>query len=351
VELFQAWRKVMNKNCYLIITGGTGGHIFPAIAIAQELKERNLKYKIVVIGPKIQTRTFEQFNAKIYYKYDKLSLILHTIKIFRSIFSEPKIIATGSYASFPALFWAWLFRKPYYLIEENVIPGRVVRFFSKNAKMVFLPFEEAKEHFKRKDNLFVTGVPVRMFNKVSKKEAREILKIPEKSKVVLVLGGSQGSRKINRLAVKVAEKLSNYEFIIIAGKDYDRLWDEFFIPRNVKVFEFFEDMSVPYMASDIAISRAGGSAISELIYFKIPAIYIPYPKAKDNHQYYNAKAVVDREFGIMIKEDDLDVNVLKEAIIEVMENRESYKKNILKYNYSDARERIVDYLQGIFEKV
>jgi len=241
--------------------------------------------------------------------------------------------------------------KPYYLIEENVIPGKVIRIFSKNAKMVFLPFEEAKEHFKRKDNLFITGVPVRIFNKISKKEAREILKIPEKSKVVLVLGGSQGSRKINRIAVKVAEKLSNYEFILIAGKDYDRLWSEIFIPKNVKVFEFFEDMSVPYMASDIAISRAGGSAISELIYFKIPTIYIPYPKAKDNHQYYNAKAVVNRGFGIMIKEDDLDINVLKEAIIEVMENREGYKKNILKYNCSDARERIVDYLQGIFEKV
>ncbi|MCS7245490.1 MAG: UDP-N-acetylglucosamine--N-acetylmuramyl-(pentapeptide) pyrophosphoryl-undecaprenol N-acetylglucosamine transferase [candidate division WOR-3 bacterium] len=341
----------MKGECYLIITGGTGGHIFPSIAIAQELRNRGMKYKIVAIGPKIKTKAFDEYNTKVYSRYDKLSLIIYTLRLFNKVLSESKIIATGSYASFPALFWAWLLRKPYYLIEENVIPGRVVRMFSKSAKFVFLPFEEAKNYFKKKDNLLVTGVPVRSFNKVSKREAREILKIPQGAKVVLVIGGSQGSRKINRLVVKVAEKLDNYEFILIAGKDHDKLWSEVFIPRNMKVFEFFEDMSVPYMASDIAISRAGGSAIAELLYFKIPAIYIPYPKAKDNHQYYNAKAVADRKFGIMIKEDDLDVNVLKEAIIEVMNNREFYKKNLLKYDNSSASQRIVDYIQEAFEKV
>ena len=341
----------MNNECFLIVTGGTGGHIFPAIAIAQEIKMRNGKYKMIVIGPKIETKAFEEFNAKIYSKYDKLSLILHTIRVFRRVFSEKKIIATGSYASFPILLWAWLFRKPYYLIEENVVPGRVVRMFSKSAKYVFLPFEEAKNYFKKKNNLVVTGVPVRIFNKVSKQEAREILRIPQNSKVILVLGGSQGSRKINRLVVKVAEKLYNYEFILIAGKDHDRLWNDVYIPKNVKVFEFFEDMSVPYSASDIEISRAGGSAIAELLYFKIPAIYIPYPKAKDNHQYYNAKAMVDRKCGIMIEEKDLELNVLKEAIIELMNRREEYKKNLMKVDNSYAREKIINYIQGAFEKV
>lgn len=341
----------MKNECYLIITGGTGGHIFPSVAVAQELKKREIKHKIIVVGPKIKTKAFEEYNMKVYSRYDKLSLIIHTLKLFNKVFSESKIIATGSYASFPALFWAWLLRKPYYLIEENVVPGRVVRMFSKNAKLVFLPFEEAKNYFKKKDNLVVTGVPVRSFNRISKREAREILRIPHNSRVILVLGGSQGSRKINRLVVKVAEKLEDYEFILIAGKDHEKLWSEVFVPRNMKVFEFFEDMSVPYMASDIAISRAGGSAIAELLYYKIPTIYIPYPKAKDNHQFYNAKAVADRKFGIMIKEDDLDVNVLKEAIIEVMNNREFYKKNLLKYDNLNASQRIVDYIQGAFEKV
>ncbi len=339
------------KECFLIVTGGTGGHIFPAIAIAQEMKSRKINLKILVIGPKIQTKAFDEFKAIIYSKYDKLSLIFHTIRAFKSTLSEKKIIATGSYASFPVLFWAFILRKPYYLIEENIIPGRVVRMFSKNAKFVFLPFEEAKEYFKRKDNLVVTGVPVRNFNKISKGEAREILKIPQNSKVILVIGGSQGSKKINRLVVKVAEKLYNYEFILIAGKDHNKLWNELYIPKNVKVFEFFEDMSVPYMASDIAISRAGGSAIAELLYFKVPAIYIPYPRAKDNHQYYNAKAIVDRKFGIMIEEKDLDLNVLKEAIIELMNHREEYKKNLLRYDNSNASERIVNYIQATFEKV
>ncbi len=341
----------MNNQCYLIVTGGTGGHIFPAIALAQELKLRKSKFKILVIGPKINTRAFEEFNVKIYSKYDKISLLCHTVKVFRSVLSGKEVIATGSYASFPVLFWATIFRKPYYLIEENVVPGRVIRMFSKWAKAIFVPFEESKIYFKKKDNVIVAGVPVRIFHKVSKREAREILRIPQNAKVVLVLGGSQGSRKINRLIMKVAEKLYNYEFIMIAGKDYEKLWDEFYIPRNVKIFEFFEDMSVPYMASDIAVSRAGGSAIAELIHFKIPTIYIPYPKAKDNHQFYNAKAVVDRKLGMMIEESDLDLNVMKEAIIELMNKREEYKKNLLKFNNSNARERIVDYVQGIFEKV
>lgn len=340
-----------NKECYLIVTGGTGGHIFPAIAIAQELKLRNLKYKILVIGPKIWTKAFEELNVKIYSKYDKLSLFFHTLRVFKSVVSEKKIIATGSYASFPVLFWAWLFRKPYYLIEGNVIPGRVIRLFSSGAKAVFVAFEESKKYFKKKDNVIVMGFPIRNFNEISKKEAREILKIQPNAKVVLVIGGSQGSRKINRLVIKVAEKLSNYEFILIAGKDSEKLWDEFYIPRNVKVFDFFEDMSVPYMACDIAISRAGISAIFELLYFKIPAIYIPYPKAKDNHQFFNAKAVADKKLGMLIKEKDLDLNVLKEAIIELMNRREEYKKNLMKFEYANARERIVDYIQGVFEKV
>ncbi len=341
----------MNNQCYLIVTGGTGGHIFPAIALAQELELRDAKFKILVIGPKINTKAFEKFNTKIYSKYDKISLMFHTVRVFKNVLSEKRVIATGSYASFPVLFWAVIFRKPYYLIEENVIPGRVVKMFSKWAKAVFVPFEEAKGYFKKKDNVIVEGVPVRIFPKISKREAREILRIPQNAKVVLVLGGSQGSRRINRLVVKVAEKLYNYEFILIAGKDYEKLWAEFYIPKNVRVFEFFEDMNVPYMASDIAISRAGGSAIAELIHFKIPTIYIPYPKAKDNHQFYNAKAVVDRKLGIMIKETDLDLNVMKEAVIELMSKREEYKKSLLKFDNSNARERIVDYIQGVFEKV
>ena len=327
----------------MIVTGGTGGHIVPAIALAQELEDRGADYQMVVIGPKVNFRSLEKFRPKIYRGKSRLAILYFLARVWRRVSGVDKVVAMGSYASFPALFWARLLGKEYYLLEQNTIPGRVTRMFASGARAVFLEFEETKKYLK-KGNLIYTGGPVRKHEKIIKQQAKDILKLPKNRKTILVIGGSQGSRKLTFSAIELAHKMPEYDFIIFAGRFYRYVWNKLDIPRNAKVFQFFEDMSLAYAASDVAIVRAGGSTIAELLYYKIPALFVPYPYAKDDHQYHNARAIVDRGAGLLLEEKYLTVDVLKKKTLELLQRREEFKKAIMSIRKPDAREKIVDYI-------
>ena len=326
----------------MIVTGGTGGHIAPAIAIAQELRDREIPHEMVIVGPKVNFRSVEEFRPKIYRGRGRMSIFNALFRIWRRVSRADKIVALGSYASFPALLWARLMGKEYYLVELNAIPGRVTRMFASGAKAVFLEFEEARKYLK--GNLIYTGGPVRRYEKMTKQQAREILKIPRNRKVVLIVGGSQGARRLVLSGIELARELKDYEFVIIAGRLYRYVWNKIEIPKNAKVFQFFEDMSLVYIASDVAIARAGGSTIAELLHFRIPALYIPYPYAKDDHQYHNALSVVNRGGGLLLEEKHFSIDVLKKMTIELIDRREEFKKSIMKMRVEDATSKIVDYV-------
>ncbi len=326
----------------MIVTGGTGGHIAPAIAVAQELREREIPYEMVIVGPKVMFRSVEEFRPRIYRGRGRLSILSAMLRIWRRVSRADRVLAFGSYASFPALMWARLMGKKYYIVELNAVPGRVTRMFSPGARAVFLEFEEARRYLK--GNLVYTGGPVRRYERLTKQQAREILKIPRNKKVILIVGGSQGARRLVLSGIELARELKDYEFIIIAGRLYRYVWNKIEIPRNAKVFQFFEDMSLVYLASDVAIARAGGSTIAELLHFRIPALYIPYPYAKDDHQYHNALSVVSRGGGLLLEEKHFSIDVLKKMTVELLERREEFKRSIMKMRIEDATSKIVDYI-------
>ncbi len=334
----------------IISTGGTGGHIVPAMAIAEEFRDRAEEFYILLVGPKVHFKHLERFPLKVYPKKDRLSLAFYTLRVSRRIAKASSLVAFGSYASFPSLFWAYILNKPYFIVELNVIPGRITRMFSSRAKAIFTAFEETSEYLGNA-NVVHTGVPIRKYEKIRKEEAKSILKIPKDRKTVLVFGGSQGSFKLNRLTLEIAKLRTDLEFILVAGRTYRYLMRNVEIPRNVKLFEFFEDMSLVYSASDVAVSRAGGGAIGELLYFKIPALLVPYPFAKDNHQFYNAKAVSERGAFIMLEEENLTFDSFLEKFDELLERREDLKRGIMRIRKEDARERIADIVQGHLAQV
>jgi len=303
----------------IIAGGGTFGHIRPALTLKNWLEKESYN---VFYSCALRDKKFPFFNKEknilpldfvglprtknifrlmqFFYK-----LVLAMIKsLFYVIKLKPKIIIiTGGFVSFPYLFWAKFFRKPYFICEQNSIPGLVNRIFFKGAKKIFLSIPIKNRNIMNNlKNAIITGNPIEL-NIYTKKEASEALKIPyfENKKYVLVFGGSQGAKAINDVFIKNLDRLfslEDYFFILVTGDDTDI--DE----NNVKTFRFIENMGTAYSLSDFVVSRAGASTVSELIYFKKPAILIPYPYATENHQFYNAEFAIENIPGFILLEKD-----------------------------------------------
>lgn len=310
----------------IISTGGTGGHIFPALVIRDEFLKENIKV-LVIIGGKVKIPVKEKYiniKAKPFMGKNIFRALINMIENIQGIVQAMEIlkdrsfpiIATGSYASFPILVSAFIKKIPYFLLEQNSIPGRINKIFSKKAVLTFAGFKRAMKYLKGKK--IFTGNPLREFEEINKEEARKLLNIGMDERVILVLGGSQGARFLNQLTLKLSEELKDYKFILISGKDkYDELKGK--IKSNIILFPFYEKMEILYSSADIAITRAGGITLYELLYFGIPSILIPFPHATDNHQLYNAVEIKKNyKFFEIIEEKDAEIKRVKESIKKLL---------------------------------
>ncbi len=311
---------------FIIITGGTGGHMFPALSIKEEMEKKSFKV-ILLLGGNLRIPFEEKFTSINAAPLTGKSIptILKNIFInikgvyesFKFLNKNPfPVIATGSYASFPLLFSAFIKNIPYFTLEQNSIPGRVNKIFSKKAKINFLGFEQSKKYLKGK-KIFV-GNPLRRFKEIGKKEAREIINLNENEKVILIFGGSQGSRFLNNLGIEISKILKDYKFIMICGKNfYEEIKKK--KEENMLLFPFYKEMEILYSASDAAITRAGGITIYELLYFGIPSLLIPFPYAADNHQFYNAKYISQKyDFFEMIEEKDAKIDKVTQKLEKLL---------------------------------
>lgn len=333
----------------IIITGGTGGHMFPALSIKEEMEKKNFEV-ILVLGGKLRI-PFEENLISIKaapFMGKNLIVLLKNIFIniegifqsFNFLSRNPfPIIATGSYASFPLLFSASIKNIPYFILEQNSIPGRVNKIFSKKAKINFIAFEKAKKYLKGK-KIFV-GNPLRKFKEIEKTEARRMLNLKENERVILIFGGSQGSRFLNNLGIEISEIMKDYKFIMISGKNF---YEEIKKKKreNMLLFPFYKEMEILYTASDVAITRAGGMTIYELLYFGIPSLLIPFPYASDNHQFYNAKCISKKyDFFEMIEEKDAKID----KVIEIVEKLLLKKGKIVRFF---AEKKIIEEIKKCF---
>ena len=317
--------------------GGTGGHLYPAVAISEQLKKNNISFYFMVsdrgieksiltpLGYEFEEQKVSAFmGAGVFGKIKAvLNMIGATTRALKVVKKGDKVVLTGGFAAAPSAIAAIIKGCDLYLHEQNSVMGLVNRIFAKYSKKVFLSFEKTKN---AKGRIIVTGNPVR--------EAFYSLE-PKKdyTNSILVLGGSQGSRKINTLISSSIDELVNNGFHIVhqCGKKlYDETMqmygDKLEIYENkVKLMPYIDNAVEEMKKADIIISRSGAGAVFEIKALKCPAIYIPFAGASENHQYYNALNEKERGRCIIIEEKYANTNALINGLNEIKNNIEKYR--------------------------
>jgi UDP-N-acetylglucosamine--N-acetylmuramyl-(pentapeptide) pyrophosphoryl-undecaprenol N-acetylglucosamine transferase len=329
----------------LIAGGGTGGHLFPGIALAEEVSTRHHKNSVVFVGTDrgLEARvvpaagyTLEIIPARGLKGMGLLRLLQGMLTLPVALFASWRIlrrhrpdvvVGVGGYASFPVVFCAWLQRVPTCVQEQNALPGLTNRILGKFVKVVFISFEEARRHFPaRKVNLI--GNPIRA--KLTDNFLRS--KAAHAKFTVLVFGGSLGAKRVNALVLEALNQLSDLKegmrFIHQTGKADLESVRQGYAARgfDAEVLEFIDDMSAAYAGSDLVVCRAGATTIAELTVCKKAAILIPYPYATDNHQEVNARSLVDAGAALMFREAELTGQFLGSTIRALKESPDRLKR-------------------------
>jgi len=333
------------KNIRILITGGgTGGHIFPAIAIADELKKQRPNCEILFVGAKngmeetlipkagypIETVEVTGIYRKITFnniiKNLKLPFLLwnarKSIKKIIEKFEPQIVIGVGGYASYPALRCAISLKIKSVICEQNAYPGLVNRMLGKKVDLILLGNKDAETYFD-KNKTVVTGNPVREnIVQVDKLEALKTFGFEADKPTVLILGGSLGAGSINSTILNDINKLINKDIQLIwqCGKGYhNQFLDNLNEHPNLYLVPFIEDMAVAYSAADLVVARAGALTISELISMSKPAILIPSPNVSDNHQFKNAQSLTGSG-GCLLLEDEKLSN-LTDLLLTNLQNK------------------------------
>ncbi|MFY7957352.1 MAG: undecaprenyldiphospho-muramoylpentapeptide beta-N-acetylglucosaminyltransferase [Flavobacterium macrobrachii] len=318
----------MRKLKFIVSGGGTGGHIYPAIAIANELKSRFPDAEFLFVGAKdkMEMQKVPQAGYKIEGLWiaglqRKLTVqnMMFPFKLISSLwksrqiineFKPDVVIGTGGFASGPLLQVANSRNIPTLVQEQNSYPGITNKLLSKKANKICVAYDNL-ERFFPKEKIVVTGNPVRedLLNIENKKEeAIAHFNLDRNKKTLLVLGGSLGARRINQLIEKEIYNIVSKDIQVIwqCGKFYINEYKHFSDGKNVQVLDFIDRMDLVYAAADFVISRAGASSVSELCLVGKPTIFIPSPNVAEDHQTKNAKAIVDKNGAILLKENELD---------------------------------------------
>jgi UDP-N-acetylglucosamine--N-acetylmuramyl-(pentapeptide) pyrophosphoryl-undecaprenol N-acetylglucosamine transferase len=326
--------------------GGTGGHVYPAVAVVERLKRTVADLDVVFIGTRrgleggivpglgyrmrrIVSRPLpDRRNAAFAY-----SLLCALVGLAQSLViltcDRPNVmIGTGGYASGPVVLAARLLGIPVLLIEPNSVPGRTVTMLSKYADEIALGFKESIKHFSRGTNLRVTGVPIRRSLVACDREVgmRHFGLDPHR-KTVFVFGGSRGASSINKAAVEAVRALEgrdDLQFLIQTGEGDFRAVADAVGSSSVpcRVYPFIEEMGLAYAVSDLVVSRAGAGAVAEITANGLPAILVPYPYATARHQESNARLLEASGAAEVILDGDLNGEILAGTIVALLSDPE-----------------------------
>ena len=361
------------KNLKFILSGGgTGGHIYPAVAIANELKSRFPDAEFLFVGAKdkMEMQKVPQSGYKIEGLWiaglqRKLTFqnAMFPLKLIDSLWKSRKIIkefkpdvviGTGGFASGPLLQVANMFDIPTVIQEQNSYPGITNKILSKKANKICVAYENL-ERFFPKQKMILTGNPVRqdLIDIESKKEeALQYFNLEPNKKTLLVLGGSLGARRVNQLIEKELKKFAALDVQIIwqCGKFYFEDYKKY-ISNTVHVLAFIDRMDLVYAAADFIISRAGASSVSELCIVGKPVIFIPSPNVAEDHQTKNAKSIVDKKGALMLKESELNsqFSLVFEALLKDYGKQDQLSKNIKHLAKPNATKQIVDEIVSLIK--
>lgn len=365
----------------VIAGGGTGGHIYPGIAIAKYLQSRDKDIDIIFIGTrkglemdlvpregyKLELISVSGFERKI--SFDTLLTVKKAFKglseskrILRQ-FKPDIVIGTGGYVCGPVVFSSWLMGIPAIIHEQNVIPGVANKLSAKFVKKIAISFEESKKYFKNKSKLVYTGNPIRgEILKADRKKALASLGLSEDTPIIMSAGGSRGARPLNEAMVDLIDKNikrnRRYQVIMSTGKNqYEHVLGmlkdkkiDVDKTKNIRVLPYIYEMENALAASDIVISRAGAIMLSELTALGIPSVLVPSPYVANNHQEYNARALEKAGASIVILEKDLKNIDLESKVFQMINNDKKLKFmrfNSQKLACTDADEKIYNIIKEI----
>jgi len=350
----------------IIITGGgTLGHIYPGLALAERLREKaeilflgtNKKIELDVIqkaGFQFRGIDVQDLSA------GKIKFILKLIKgFFTGIkylkgFKPDIVVGMGGYASLAVVLGAVLLKIKTLIHEQNSIPGKANRLLARFVDKVAVNFEEAKEYLPIK-KIEVTGNPIRaQFGQINKQEALAKFNLARDKFTLLIFGGSKGAHKINEVMTETINFLPKDKLQIIwaTGEEDYQFIKEAALKTGLKIIveKFFYDLPVAYQGADLVICRAGATTLAEITACNLPAILIPYPYATDNHQEHNARLLVEKGTAIMIKEAEISIQKVTKMIIEFIENRHKLKnmaENYQHFKITDATQKVIDIIYSI----
>ncbi|WP_288981117.1 undecaprenyldiphospho-muramoylpentapeptide beta-N-acetylglucosaminyltransferase [uncultured Flavobacterium sp.] len=355
----------MKKPRFIISGGGTGGHIYPAVAIANELKSRFPEAEFLFVGAKdkMEMQKVPQAGYAIkglwisgikrkltldnaMFPFKLLSSMWNSFRIIKS-FKPDVVIGTGGFASGAVLQVASMLNIPTVIQEQNSYPGITNKLLAKKANKICVAYENL-ERFFPKDKMILTGNPVRqdLINEASKSEAISYFKLDTNKKTLLVLGGSLGARRINQLIEKELDFLlsQNIQIIWQCGKLYLNYYSKYNEKENVQVVAFIDRMDLVYAAADVVISRSGASSVSELCIVGKPTIFIPSPNVAEDHQTKNAKAISDKNGAILIRESELEAQfeTVFSDLISSENKQTELSQNIKKLAKPNATKDIVE---------
>lgn len=356
----------------IIAGGGTGGHIFPAIAIANALKKIDDKIEILFVGAKgkMEMEKVPQAGYKIeglaIAGFNRSSLIKNIglpFKLIKSFFQVRRIFNTfkpiavvgvGGYSSFPVLKYAQTRGIKTFIHESNSFAGKSNILLGKNATKIFVATDGMEKFFKA-NKLKITGNPVRKLiveNNISRTEAIEFFKLSPNKKTILSIGGSLGAKSINEAINKYINKFEKNELQLIwqTGKPYATTAQQTAKGRaNIYTSDFITNMEYAYAAADLIISRSGAMAIAEICVAKKPTIFVPYPFAAEDHQTVNAENLVSKSAALTINDNEV-LDKLVSSIIALSNNVEqqhTLKQNIAKLAIINADEVIANEILSV----
>jgi UDP-N-acetylglucosamine--N-acetylmuramyl-(pentapeptide) pyrophosphoryl-undecaprenol N-acetylglucosamine transferase len=335
---------VKNANTpyrFLFAGGGTGGHLYPAIAVADEIRKLKPESEIIFVGTKskIEGRVIpklgygfksiwikgfaRKFNTENF--LFPIKLIVSLIQsVFISFRFKPRVaIGSGGYVAGPAILGASVLGAKIILMESNSYPGITTRLLERYSDEVHISFEDSKKYLRRPDRIKLTGNPVRKeLGTTTKEVAIKSFGLDENKLTILVLGGSLGAASINNAIANCINELQKKSLQIIwqTGKNYYQNYKNLNLD-SAKILDFIEDMNQAYSACDLLVARAGATTIAELAVLGIPSILIPSPHVAENHQYFNAKSLADNNAALLINDSDVN-SVLKDKIIDVLSDKD-----------------------------
>lgn len=361
----------MSKNLKVIISGGgTGGHIFPAISIANAVKARRPDAEILFVGADGRMEMQRVPAAGYAIKglpicgFDRKNL-LRNVKVLYKIWKSQRMarkiikdfqpdvaVGVGGYASGPTLNKAAAMGIPCLIQEQNSYAGVTNKLLAKKAKKICVAYE-GMERFFPAEKIILTGNPIRqslLETTVSKAEATKSFGLDPEKKTILIVGGSLGARTINESVLGHLSEIetSGVQFIWQTGKFYsaeiDKRLRQVGQPENLKVCDFISDMGTAYRAADLVISRAGAGSISEFCLLGKPVILVPSPNVAEDHQTKNAMALVDRQAALIVKDAEAGKELIPLAITTANDDATltSLHENILKMALPDSANIIAD---------